>query len=342
MKKLYLMLLCVLFVIGLSGCMRFDTTFNVGTDGKADISMVYAVLNMDEGDIDTSEIEGSMDEIKQAGWECEMYNQDGYIGFTCTKKGVDLEKIADAMQGTEGAVEMEENGLSVTKNGDNYTIDWKILGDENANEMSEYAQYFEQYGGYMRIVFKLPSKAKNHNATTTADGGKTLTWDLLKMNPGENLHVEFSISMLGTIIMWVLIGIGALIVIAAIIFVIMMLKKKKAANGGEGGAMSQPGFDQAQQNGQQAFDTAQQYGQQAFDQAQQNGQQAYDQAQQYGQQAYDQAQQYGQQAYDQAQQYDQQAYDQAQQYDQQAYDQAQQYDQHAYDQSQQYDPNNFQ
>ena len=42
MKKVLLTVLCVIFVIGLSGCMRFDTTLDIKSDGKADISMLYA------------------------------------------------------------------------------------------------------------------------------------------------------------------------------------------------------------------------------------------------------------------------------------------------------------
>jgi hypothetical protein len=300
--------------------MRFDTTVDVKSDGKADISMLYAAMTMEE-EPDTSEMDEAMNQIRESGWECELYNQDGYLGFKCTKRGVDLEKIAEELESTSDTTGMAQDGLVVTKDGNNYTIDWKVMGDDSSSEMEEYKQYFSQYGGYLKIVFKLPNKAKNHNATTVEDGGKTLTWDLLEMQSGENLHVEFSLSMLGTIIMWALI---ALAVIALIIIAIIIIKKvnanKAAAPAGPapGADGDQPGFDPGQ------------YGQQAFDQTQQYGQQGYDQAQQYGQQGYDQAQQYAQQGYD-------QAYDQAQQYTDQAYDQAQQYAQ-----QQPYDPTNNQ
>ena len=347
MKRVLLTVLCVIFIIGLSGCMRFDTTMDIKSDGKADISMLYAVMNMEDEEVDTSEMDPQMDELREQGWECELYNEDNYLGFKCTKKGVELDKVAEAMQGTGDVTEMEEDGLSVTKDGKNYVIDWKVLGDEDTNEMEQYKQYFEQYGGYMQIVIKLPNKPKNHNATSTSDGGKTLTWDLLSMPAGQNIPVEFSLSALGAIIKWIIIGLVAIALIIVAIILIKKLGNKKAEgpNGGFDGPAptgpapdfgGQPGFDQAQQFGQQAYDQAQQFGQQAYDQAQQFGQQTYDQAQQYGQQAADAGQQYGQQAYDQAQQYGQQAYDQAQQYGQQTYDQAQQYGQQAYDQAQQY------
>ena len=357
MKKVLLTVLCVIFIIGLSGCMRFDTTLDIKSDGKADISMLYAVMSMEGEEVDPTEMDPQMNELREQGWECELYNEDNYLGFKCTKKGVELDKISEAMQGTEGAVDMEEDGLKVTKDGDNYIIDWKVLGDEDTNEMEQYKSYFSQYGGYMQIVIKLPNGAKNHNATSTSNGGKTLTWDLLSMAGGENIHVEFSLSIVGVIIKWAIIALIAIAVIVAVIIIIKKLANKKAnapytpGPGGDFGG--QQGFDQAQQYGQQGFNQAQQYGQQAVDQAQQYGQQAYDQTQQYAQQGYDQAQQYGQQAYDAGQQYAQQGYDaaqqygqqaadQAQQYGQQAYDASQQYAQQAYDQTQQYDPTNNQ
>ena len=347
MKKIYLTLLCILFVLGLSGCMRFETEFDVDSSGKADISMVYAMMSTGE-DMSGADLTEGMDEMKEAGWEVEEYNEDGYVGFKCVKKGVDLSEAGAAMQGAEGTVELQEGGLVVTKDGDNYTIDWDVMGDSSSAEMAQYKDYFAQYGGYLRVVFKLPNGAKNHNATTAENGGKTLTWDLLEMSD-QNIHLEFSLSIIGTIIKWVIIGLVAIALIIAIIIIIKKLQAKKAAqppvDGGQGGfdQGQQYDYSQSQQYGQQAYDASQQYAQQGIDQAQQYAQQGVDQAQQYAQQGYDASQQYGQQygqqAYDAGQQYGQQAYDAGQQYGQQAYDQGQQ----AYDQSQQYfDPNNQQ
>ena len=52
MKKVLLTVLCVIFIIGLSGCMRFDTTLDIKSDGKADISMLYAVMSMEGEEVD--------------------------------------------------------------------------------------------------------------------------------------------------------------------------------------------------------------------------------------------------------------------------------------------------
>ena len=100
------------------------------------------------------------------------------------------------------------------------------------------------------------------------------------MPAGQNIHVEFSLSALGAIIKWIIIG---LIVIVLAIVAIILIKKfaNKKVDGPDGGfggpAPTGPAPDFG---GQSGFDQAQQYGQQAFDQAQQYGQQTYDQAQQ--------------------------------------------------------------
>ena len=345
MKKVCLTILCVLCMIICSGCMRFDTTLDIKSDGTVDVSMVYAVMNMDTGDgTDPTENESydeAMSELAEQGWTAEKYNEDNYIGFKCSKKGLPLDNLQEALQGAEENMEMNEGGLVITKDGNNYVLDWDVLGEEGNEELDDYKSYFSTYGGYMQVVIKLPSKPKASNATSTEDGGKTLIWDLLTLE--ENIHVEFSLSIWGTIIKWGLIALGAIIAIIVIILIIKKVTANKGAapQGGFDPNMPQGGYDQAQQYGQQTYDQgqqyAQQYGQQAYDQGQQYAQQGYDQAQQYGQQAYDQSQQYAQQGYDQAQQYGQQAYDQSQQYAQQGYDQAQQYAQPQYQ-----DPSNNQ
>ena len=342
MKKVCLTILCVLCMIICSGCMRFDTTLDIKSDGTVDVSMVYAVMNMDTGDgtnpTENESYDEAMSELTEQGWTAEKYDEDNYIGFKCSKKGLPLDNLQEALQGAEENMEMNEGGLNITKSGNNYVLDWDVLGEEGNEELADYKSYFSSYGGYMQVVIKLPSKPKSSNATSTEDGGKTLIWDLLTLQ--ENIHCEFSLSIWGTIIKWALIALGAIIAIIVIILIIKKVTANKGAapQGGFDPNMPQGGFDQAQQYGQQAYDQGQQYAQQGYDQAQQYGQQAYDQGQQYAQQGYDQAQQYGQQAYDQSQQYAQQGYDQAQQYGQQAYDQGQQY----YDQSQQYAQQQYQ
>ncbi len=369
MKKVCLTILCVLCMIICSGCMRFDTTLDIKSDGKVDVSMVYAVMNMDTEGADPTEDESfdeAMNELTEAGWTAEKYNEDNYVGFKCSKSGLPLDNLQESLQDAEQNMEMNEGGLSIQKDGNNYVLDWDVLGEEGNEELESYKSYFSTYGGYMQVRIKLPNKPKNHNATSTEDGGKTLIWDLLTIK--ENIHVEFSLSIWGTIIKWGLIALAAIILIIVIIIVIKKISAKKAANpqggfdpnmppqGGFDPNMPQGGFDQGQQYAQPGYDAAQgaydqgqQYAQPGYDAAQG----AYDQGQQYAQPgydvaqgAYDQGQQYAQPgydaaqgAYDQGQQYAQQgydaaqgAYDQTQQYAQQGYDAAQ----GAYDQAQQY------
>ena len=329
MKKVCLTILCVLCMIICSGCMRFDTTLDIKSDGNVDVSMTYAVMNMSTDGTDPTEDESydeAMQELNDQGWTSEKYNEDNYVGFKCSKNGLPLDNLQEALKGAEENMEMNEGGLSITKNGNNYVLDWDVLGEEGNAELESYKSYFEQYGGYMRVTIKLPSKPKSSNATSTENGGKTLVWDLLTIK--ENIHVEFSLSIWGEIIKWCLIGLAAIVLIIVLIIVIKKLSAKKAANpqggfdpnmppmgGGFDPNMPQGGFNQGQQYAQGAYDQGQQYAQGAYDQGQQYAQGAYDQGQQYAQGAYDQGQQYAQQGYDAAQQ----AYDQGQQYAQQQF-----------------------
>ena len=254
MKKVCLTILCVLCMIICSGCMRFDTTFDIKSDGTVDVSMVYAVMNMDTGDgTDPTEDESydeAMQELNDQGWTTEKYNEDNYVGFKCSKKGLPLDNLQESLKGAEENMEMNENGLSITKNGNNYVLDWDVLGEEGNAELAGYASYFDTYGGYMRVTIKLPSKPKSSNATSTEDGGKTLIWDLLTLD--ENIHVEFSLSIWGTIIKWVLIGLAAIVLIIVLIIIIKKVSANKAAQGGmppQGGFdpnMAQGGYDQGQ------------------------------------------------------------------------------------------------
>ncbi len=339
LKKLVLMLLMICSLMMLSGCIRFSTTIKVKSNGKADITMLMATVKTDETlDDDTEDDEEDIDQLVKEGWKYEKYDEDNYEGFLLTKKDVPLEDLGKTMN-SEESLDMNTDGLSVTKKGSKYSISWDISGSEDYEEAEDYSSYLESAGGYGKFILELPNKPISSNAHEVSKDGKTLTWNIFSMKSGEKIEVEFSL------INWpLIIGIIiAIILIIVAVIVIFIIRKKKSANS------SYPQNNQQYNNlnqGQQYYDPNQ--GQQYYDPNQ--GQQYYDpnQGQQYydpnqGQQYYDpnQGQQYydpnqGQQYYDPSQ--GQQYYDpnQGQQY----YDtnQGQQY----YDPSQgqqNYDPN---
>ncbi len=235
MKKILVCLLS-LFVIGcLAGCMRFDATIEIQKNGKANLEMIYAAL-ADMGDGATTsddELNDSMKELEEKGWKCEKYDQDGYIGFKARMEDLSLEDAASNMGGAEEGLELgsSDSPISITKDGSNYTFDWKALGDADDEgtedeDTSQYKTYFDQYNGYMRFNLKLPYKPKEHNAHQVSEDGKTLTWNLLEMKKGDSIHVVFSLSNWTPLIIGLII---ALVVIIGIIVAVILMNKKKNA-----------------------------------------------------------------------------------------------------------------
>ena len=235
MKKILVCLLS-LFVIGcLAGCMRFDATIEIQKNGKANLEMIYAALADVGGESTTSgdELDDSMQELEEKGWKCEKYDQDGYLGFKARMEDLSLEDAASNMGGAEEGLELgsTDSPISITKDGSNYTFDWKALGDADDEgtedeDTSQYKTYFDQYNGYMRFNLKLPYKPKEHNAHQVSEDGKTLTWNLLEMKKGDSIHVVFSLSNWTPLIIGLII---ALVVIIGIIVAVILMNKKKNA-----------------------------------------------------------------------------------------------------------------
>ena len=235
MKKILVCLLS-LFVIGcLAGCMRFDATIEIQKNGKANLEMIYAALADVGGESTTSgdELDDTMQELEEKGWKCEKYDQDGYLGFKARMEDLSLEDAASNMGGAEEGLELgsSDSPISITKDGSNYTFDWKALGDADDEgtedeDTSQYKTYFDQYNGYMRFNLKLPYKPKEHNAHQVSEDGKTLTWNLLEMKKGDSIHVVFSLSNWTPLIIGLII---ALVVIIGIIVAVILMNKKKNA-----------------------------------------------------------------------------------------------------------------
>ena len=212
MKKVLLTILMAICVLCFTGCIRFNTTVQVKSNGKADVSMLYAMQSEDGTDTDSGSVADSFDELKSEGWEVEEYHEDDYYGVKCTKKNLDFNDISNQMGDTEDATGiMDSSAFKVTKKGMTYTFDWDLGDSEQDTESDEFTKSIKEGGGYMTFTLKVPMKAKSSNATNVSDGGKTLEWDLLD-NKGEGIHAEF------TLINWPLI----ICIILAVIIVLLL------------------------------------------------------------------------------------------------------------------------
>ena len=250
MKKIKLLVVMMICIFCITGCMRFNTTIEVKSNGKVDVSMLLAAKSEDGTEEDTST---SFEELEKEGWVCENYKEDNYYGVICKKKDLDLENLAEQMGATEeDTMIMDSNDFKITKNGFVYSFDWEYAGSDE-DEGSEYAKSIKDEGGYMTFTLKVPVKAKSSNATTVSDGGRTLEWDLLALKPDEGIHAEF------VLINWpLIIGIIiAVLIIIGVVIAIIVAANNKNNNIPMQPPMNQYGAMQPPMN---------QYGQQPMDQ----------------------------------------------------------------------------
>ena len=331
-KRILALILVMVCSMIMTGCIRFSTTVEVKKNGKADISMVVAYQSSMGGDSQSDE---DIKKLEEEGWKYTDYNQDGYTGYEFVKKNVDLKELAKEMQSNGSADDMNVDQFQITKHGSDYKIVWDIMNntdDEDGASTEDYSMYSDTLasaGGYMKFILKLPYKPKNHNATEVSEDGKTLTWDLMKMQKGDKIEVEFNLFNWTPIVICL---IAILVILAGVVGFIFFQQKKNAAPAGfDGGGYGQTPQGYTQQT--QGYNTNQ-YGQQSQQYTQQPQQTQGNTPQQYAQQA----QQYTQQSqqYTQQPQQPQQYAQQSQGYTSQQYaQQAQQYAQQAQQYTQQ-------
>ena len=113
--------------------------------------------------------------------------------------------------------------------GKHVTIDFEVFSEDEDSEMLSYIPMLKSNGGYMKFNLELPVKPTSHNATVASEDGKTLTWDLTRLNAGEKVHAEFDIPS-RSIPVWVyaIIGVIAVVLIIAEIVDDVIAKKKKS------------------------------------------------------------------------------------------------------------------
>ncbi len=227
MKKFWTMLLMMFCITCLTGCIRFNASVNVKTNGKADLAMLYAVTSEFTENASEEMIISQEDiaKFKEEGWEVTDYNEEGFMGFKLVKSDVDLVSLSDELEG-ESADEMFNSGsLIVNKKGFDYVIDWDVLNGEDMSEMAAYKKYFDMSGGYLSLTVNLPYPPKECNATSISEDGKTLTWNLLEMNQGDTIHVAFS--LLNIKMIMITAAVAAIILIGIIIAVVLIIAGNK-------------------------------------------------------------------------------------------------------------------
>lgn len=233
MRKLYakaisVMVLLTLAAFCFTGCVRFRTSMNIKSNGKADLTVIYGYYNeLIDSDVE-SEMEDLADAFEDDGWTVDDYKKGDYEGYTFTMTNVKVNDFEDIFNADCFTEDLELGDFELTKKGATYTINWdtNVIGD--LNEEGVTSEDLKTYGGFMEVEITLPSPATDDNASEVSKDGKTYTWDLLD---GDEIELTFT-----------LINIGLIVAICAIVFVVfaagavvvilLIVKKKKPAKDG--------------------------------------------------------------------------------------------------------------
>ncbi|WP_155840968.1 LppM family (lipo)protein [Butyrivibrio sp. AE2005] len=184
MKKLKVILLSLLSVLALSGCVRFETTMDVKLNGKMDVAICYAMVDMGDRDLEEILSEEQMEDYKEDGWDVEGYKDGGYSGYIIRKENVSANELSD--------ISDEFKSLKLTRKGIKYSLEWDIFRDARDRDFSgDYRSYVKMSGAHMKLTVNLPAKARAHNATHVSRDGKTYEWDLLNFDDPDGIYLDF-------------------------------------------------------------------------------------------------------------------------------------------------------
>ena len=233
MRKLYakaisVMVLLTLAAFCFTGCVRFRTSMNIKSNGKADLTVIYGYYNeLIDSDVE-SEMEDLADAFEDDGWTVDDYKKGDYEGYTFTMTNVKVKDFEDVFNADCFTEDLELGDFELTKKGSTYTINWdtNVVGDLNEEGIT--SEDLKTYGGFMEVEITLPSPATDDNASEVSKDGKTYTWDLLD---GDEVELTFTLINVGLII-----AICAIVFVvfaaAAVVVILLIVKKKKPATNG--------------------------------------------------------------------------------------------------------------
>ena len=224
-KALSVLIILILTVFCFTGCLRFRTTVSIRNTGRADLAVVYAYHKELLGD----EGQASLDDIAEAfedeGWTVGDYKKGDYKGYLFTMDNVKVTDFEDIFN-SEAFEALEFGEFDLIKKGSTYTIDWETNAAEEFEDEGISASELSAYGGFMEVIFELPSPAQKENATNVSDDGNKLTWDLFEEDEVELTFTLLNVSLIITVVVIV----AALLIIAAVVVLIIALKKRKPAS----------------------------------------------------------------------------------------------------------------
>ena len=224
-KALSVLIVLIISVFCFSGCLRFRTSVSIKNTGMADLTIIYAYHKDLLGDEGWDSLDDIADAFEDEDWTVEDYKKGDYQGYVFTMDNVKVTDFEDVFN-SDAFEALEFGEFDLTKKGSTYTIDWETNASEEFEDEGISATDLSAYGGFMEVVFELPSPAQKENATEVSNDGKKLTWDLFEE---DEVELTFTLLNMGLIITVVVI-IAALLIIATVVILILVLKKKKPAS----------------------------------------------------------------------------------------------------------------
>ena len=248
MKKILKGIVALFVVLVMSGCVKYNVDMKISKDGKMDMTFIAAVSNsMTEGATESTD-EAAIEKLKNAGWKVEEYKDDTYTGSKLSRTFGSVDAISTTEEvlvdlnkfGQEGEF-AEKLFQKTTKDGKTvyvakFAFNLNNATGEDANEEApadgedaENAQQMEammqQMYSTMDLKFTVEVPTVVSNNATTVNENK-LTWDLTKLQKGQNIEFSFSLPSGSSFpIIPIAIGVGVVAVIGIIVAVIVSKKK---------------------------------------------------------------------------------------------------------------------
>lgn len=266
-KILYFITLSMMF-ISLTGCVKLNANLEINKDKSANLSVLYAIdtylFNTQEilSDDDKKELEKN-------GFTLTDYSEGTYRGFNISKKIDNIDKVSTTNTNAEfdlanltfddesnkylfavkkgffkntyianfrSSEDMDSITNTTQNNTTNSTTEQNTTESNssqnnqitgNTDDLSKLSEMISS----MDISFKvkLPSKAKNSNATKKSNNDKDLEWKLDSSNQALD-SIKFEFDMYNMTNIYITVAIGAIILIILIIILIKVMKKNKNKN----------------------------------------------------------------------------------------------------------------
>ena len=245
MKKLRNLIMVLLVMVLVSGCkLKAEYNMQINKDKSGSFNIIVA---MDDELLETmlaqeDENATSKEYTDEDKWKYldSMFNDDESspeaAGFTVNKyekdkfKGyeyfIKIDNIDD-YSGKEASFDLDDlanfkESKIFVKDGNKYkakiTFDMDDLNTESYQGIDLSSIYD------MKFIVTLPDKPISSNATTVSEDGKTLTWDLTKLDD-KGIEFEFELAKDNTILY---VGIGVALVILVVIILVIVLTKKNS------------------------------------------------------------------------------------------------------------------